>query len=321
MTAIEGGADDGVRRDGTDGARRGNRSVRPSTGGRERRHRPRCRRRLRGARRRHGPPAGDPSACRRRCPRPSGSADDSFVAGDPPGRWVRWSRSVGSRRSRRDGTGNHAAPAGHPPDRVASRNRGSVGALRGACAGSVPMVPGPDRRRHRPRVPRRARDGGDTGVGTTALLLATLATIVARDAAENAVSVGGQIGVQRGARTVRAELAHVGSPRASARAPSRPCSGWPVSASTASRSARSSRSSSAAWFWSSAPTDSPRSPVGRRWGCSRNAQARSCGTGMSERISSTISVVETPETRASGVTTIRWDSAGGAIAFTSSGVA
>jgi len=47
-------------------------------------------------------------------------------------------------------------------------------------------------------------------VGTTALLLAALATIVARDAAENAVSVGGQIGGQRGARTVRAELAHVG---------------------------------------------------------------------------------------------------------------
>jgi len=44
-----------------------------------------------------------------------------------------------------------------------------------------------------------------------ALLLAALATIVARDAAENAVSVGGQIGGQRGARTVRAELAHVGA--------------------------------------------------------------------------------------------------------------
>ncbi|ACM56004.1 DUF7519 family protein [Halorubrum lacusprofundi] len=52
--------------------------------------------------------------------------------------------------------------------------------------------------------------GVTQGVGTTALLLAALATIVARDAAENAVSVGGQIGGQRGARTVRAELAHVG---------------------------------------------------------------------------------------------------------------
>ncbi|WP_435095584.1 DUF7519 family protein [Halorubrum sp. N11] len=52
--------------------------------------------------------------------------------------------------------------------------------------------------------------GVTQGVGTTALLLATLATILAWDAAENAVSVGGQIGVQRGARTVRAELAHVG---------------------------------------------------------------------------------------------------------------
>lgn len=52
--------------------------------------------------------------------------------------------------------------------------------------------------------------GVTQGVGTTALLLATLATILAWDAAENAVSVGGQIGVQRGVRTVRAELAHVG---------------------------------------------------------------------------------------------------------------
>lgn len=52
--------------------------------------------------------------------------------------------------------------------------------------------------------------GVTQGVGTAALLLATLATILAWDAAENAVSVGGQIGVQRGARTVRTELAHVG---------------------------------------------------------------------------------------------------------------
>jgi len=42
---------------------------------------------------------------------------------------------------------------------------------------------------------------------------------------------------------------------------------------------------------------------------------------MSERISSTISVVETPENARVGVTTIWWDSTGGAIAFTSSGVA
>jgi len=115
-----------------------------------------------------------------------------------------------SRRSRRGGTGGHAVPAGHPPGRVASRDCGYVDALRGACAGPVPVESGPDRSRRRLRVPRRARDGGDTGVGTTALLLAALATIVARDAAENAVSVGGQIGGQRGARTVRAELAHVG---------------------------------------------------------------------------------------------------------------
>jgi len=53
--------------------------------------------------------------------------------------------------------------------------------------------------------------GVTQGAGATALLLATLATILGRDAAENAVSVGGQIGVQRGARTVRAELAHTGA--------------------------------------------------------------------------------------------------------------
>lgn len=52
--------------------------------------------------------------------------------------------------------------------------------------------------------------GVTQGVGTTALLFATLATILAWDAAENAVSVGGQIGVLRGARTVRAELTHSG---------------------------------------------------------------------------------------------------------------
>ena len=52
--------------------------------------------------------------------------------------------------------------------------------------------------------------GVTQGAGTTALLLATLATILAWDAAENAVSVGGQIGVQRGVSTVRAELAHAG---------------------------------------------------------------------------------------------------------------
>ena len=52
--------------------------------------------------------------------------------------------------------------------------------------------------------------GVTQGAGTTALLLATLATILAWDAAENAVSVGGQIGVQRGVSTARAELAHVG---------------------------------------------------------------------------------------------------------------
>ncbi|EMA70108.1 hypothetical protein C461_01467 [Halorubrum aidingense JCM 13560] len=52
--------------------------------------------------------------------------------------------------------------------------------------------------------------GVTQGAGTVALLLAALGAILARDAAENAVSVGGQIGVQRGARTVRAELAHAG---------------------------------------------------------------------------------------------------------------
>ncbi|MGM0684705.1 MAG: DUF7519 family protein [Halobacteriota archaeon] len=52
--------------------------------------------------------------------------------------------------------------------------------------------------------------GVTQGAGPTALLLATLATILAWDAAENAVSVGGQIGVQPGARTLRAELAHTG---------------------------------------------------------------------------------------------------------------
>ncbi|MDZ5812770.1 hypothetical protein U4E84_15600 [Halorubrum sp. AD140] len=52
--------------------------------------------------------------------------------------------------------------------------------------------------------------GVTRGAGTTALLLATIATIVAWDAAENAVSVGGQMGVQRGASTVRAELVHSG---------------------------------------------------------------------------------------------------------------
>ena len=52
--------------------------------------------------------------------------------------------------------------------------------------------------------------GVTQGVSSTALLLATCATIIAWDTAENAVSVGGQLGVHRGASTARAELAHVG---------------------------------------------------------------------------------------------------------------
>ncbi|WP_123620141.1 hypothetical protein [Halorubrum sp. CSM-61] len=53
--------------------------------------------------------------------------------------------------------------------------------------------------------------GVTQGADAIALLLAALATILARDAAENAVSVGGQIGVQRGASTARSELVHAGA--------------------------------------------------------------------------------------------------------------
>lgn len=52
--------------------------------------------------------------------------------------------------------------------------------------------------------------GVTQGVSSTALLLAACATIIAWDVAENAVSVGGQLGVHRGASTARAELAHAG---------------------------------------------------------------------------------------------------------------
>ena len=52
--------------------------------------------------------------------------------------------------------------------------------------------------------------GVTQGVGAIVFLFVMFATVIAWDAAENAVSVGGQIGVQRGASTVRSELAHVG---------------------------------------------------------------------------------------------------------------
>lgn len=48
------------------------------------------------------------------------------------------------------------------------------------------------------------------GASTTALLAAAAATILAWDAAENAVSIGGQIGAHGETDTGRAELVHVG---------------------------------------------------------------------------------------------------------------
>lgn len=47
------------------------------------------------------------------------------------------------------------------------------------------------------------------GTSTVALLLAGATTILAWDAAENAVSIGGQIGAHGGAATARAEFVHV----------------------------------------------------------------------------------------------------------------
>ena len=45
---------------------------------------------------------------------------------------------------------------------------------------------------------------------TTTLLIAAAATILAWDAADNAVSLGGQIGAHRATESIRAELSHVG---------------------------------------------------------------------------------------------------------------
>lgn len=49
------------------------------------------------------------------------------------------------------------------------------------------------------------------GTSTPALLAATAATVVAWDAGENAVSLGGQVGTGEGAATRRAELVHAGA--------------------------------------------------------------------------------------------------------------
>ncbi|MWV65276.1 hypothetical protein GRS48_10655 [Halorubrum sp. JWXQ-INN 858] len=49
------------------------------------------------------------------------------------------------------------------------------------------------------------------GASTTALVVATAATVLSWDAAENAVSLGGQVGADNGAATARAELVHAGA--------------------------------------------------------------------------------------------------------------
>jgi len=105
---------------------------------------------------------GLPSAA----PSPSGSVHDSFVTVGRPSGFLGALIALGGGLVVLVAVGQAAtqSPAGHPPGRVASRDCGYVDALRGACAGPVPVESGP-RSRRRLRVPRRARDGVTQGVG------------------------------------------------------------------------------------------------------------------------------------------------------------